>query len=82
MKIFMEKQNKIRKSRPDYSDNFYKELRIDSLTSLYKRANDEYRDFRNYFKLDITTEQLESTVLIVDEKSKKREVITAQLNEL
>ena len=56
--INLEKQNKIRKSTPDYSNNFYRELRIDSLCSFYYRAQAEYKDFRNFFKLDVTNEDL------------------------
>jgi hypothetical protein len=48
-----------RASRPDYSNNFFKEIRINSLKDFYKRAHMEYQDFRNYFKLDLTHKDLE-----------------------
>ena len=46
-----------RKSRADYSDNFFIELTMDSLDAIFERSQKEYQDFKAFFKIDDATEE-------------------------
>lgn len=48
----MEEVRKKRLNKPDYSDNFFKELNIENLDSFYQRSQREYEDFKAYFKIN------------------------------
>lgn len=51
----MEEVRKKRLNKPDYSDNFFKELNIENLDSFYQRSQREYEDFKAYFKINEQT---------------------------
>lgn len=54
---YKEKKIQMRESRFDYSDNFYKELNIISLSFIYEASLKDLEDFKDLFKINHGTER-------------------------
>ena len=65
-----------REGKPDYSDNFFKEIRIKSLFHLYKRSQMEYQDFKNYFKLDLSNDDLINQNFMSEDKKNSAQTLS------
>ena len=66
----------IREGKPDFSDNFFKEIRIKSLSHFYKRSQMEYQDFRNYFKLDLSNDDLRNQNFMSGDKKNSAQTLS------
>ena len=47
---------RLRGLRTDFSENFFKELNMEYLDSIYERSKKELQDFNAFFKINAATE--------------------------